>query len=206
MPNNRKSTLKKIGGRDGVHPGSRKAAQINRVHLRTVKLKSQKREHKDLRTGKMFRPQFFMHTLEGPEGLTLAQLRALVTDVFLARNDERIEELMSERRAGRPKATELVDLEELRRVENAEWESGFEVPNLTDARATRLMYGWLENGTRIKSAHIDLLPMIRIAKDSPEVVVVSRKGKLDVMGLGEAGEAAAADMAVEEDEEEVMQE
>ncbi|GMK57254.1 hypothetical protein CspeluHIS016_0400880 [Cutaneotrichosporon spelunceum] len=204
MPNNRKSTLKKIGGRDGVHPGSRKAAQINRVHLRSAKLKSQKRDHKDLRLGKMFRPQFFMHALEGPEAITLPQLRALITDAFIARNDERIEELTLERRAGRPKAKELLELEEVRRVENAEWESGFEVPNLTDARATRLMFGWLENGTRIKSAHIDLLPWIRLAKESPEMIVVSRKGKLDGMGLGGAG---AMEMAVDEGQEgEGMQE
>jgi hypothetical protein len=59
------------------------------------------------------------------------------------------------------------------------------------------MFGWVESGTIIKSAHIDLLPWIRIARDSPEVVVVSRKGKLDGMGLGGAEGAA---MAVDEAE------
>lgn len=70
------------------------------------------------------------------------------------------------------------------------------MPNLTDARATRLMSGWVESGTIIKSAHINLLPWIRIAKDTPEVVVVSRKGELDRMGLGDA---AAAAMAIDEE-------
>ncbi|KLT44193.1 hypothetical protein CC85DRAFT_234130, partial [Cutaneotrichosporon oleaginosum] len=186
MPNNRKSTLKKINGRDGVHPGSRKAAQINRVHLRSIKLKSQARDRKDLKMGKpVFRPQFFMHSLESPDALTLPQLCALITDTFIARNDERIAELNAERRPGRPKVKELLELEELRRVESAEWETGFEVPNLTDARATKLMYGWVESGTIIKSAHIDLLPWIRIARATPDVFVVSRKGKLDGMGLGD---------------------
>lgn len=79
------------------------------------------------------------------------------------------------------------------------------MPDLTDARATRLMFGWVENGTRIKSAHIDLLPWVRIAKDTPEVVVTSRKGKLDGMGLGEIN---AASMAVDEEaaDVEVMEE
>lgn len=73
----------------------------------------------------VYRPQFFMHVLESPEPLTLPQLRTMVTETFIERNDERIAELNAERRAGRPKAKELVELEEIRRVESAEWETGF---------------------------------------------------------------------------------
>jgi hypothetical protein len=122
---------KQLRGSDELTP----AAQINRVHLRSVKLKSQARARKDLKTGKsappqeyadaVFRPQFFMHSLESPDALTLPQLRALVTDEFIGRNDARIAELNAERRAGRPKGKELLELEELRRVESAEWETGF---------------------------------------------------------------------------------
>lgn len=73
----------------------------------------------------VYRPQFFMHSLESPEALTLPQLRTMVTDQFIARNDERIAELNAERRPGRPKAKELLELEEIKRVESAEWETGF---------------------------------------------------------------------------------
>lgn len=66
-----------------------------------------------------------MHSLESPDALTLPQLRALVTDDFIGRNDARIAELNAERRAGRPKGKELLELEELRRAESAEWETGF---------------------------------------------------------------------------------
>lgn len=69
------------------------------------------------------------------------------------------------------------------------------MPDLTDYRATKLMFGWVENGTIIKNSHINLLPWIRLAKDTPEVVVSSRKGNLDGMGLGEA----EASMAVDEE-------
>lgn len=55
----------------------------------------------------------------------MPELRSLVTNVFLTRNDARIAELESERRAGRAKVKEHVDLEELKRVENSEWETGF---------------------------------------------------------------------------------
>lgn len=47
MPNNRKVTLKKVNGKDGVHPGSRKAGQITRAHLRSAKLASQGKVRKD---------------------------------------------------------------------------------------------------------------------------------------------------------------
>lgn len=73
----------------------------------------------------MFRPLFFLHSLSGPAALSLTSLRALISDVFLTRNDDRIAELTAERRPGRPKDKELLELEELRRREHAEWETGF---------------------------------------------------------------------------------
>lgn len=63
--------------------------------------------------------------MKSDAALTLPELRSLVQDVFLARHDGRIAELEAERRPGRPKAKELLELEELKRVENAEFETGF---------------------------------------------------------------------------------
>lgn len=57
--------------------------------------------------------------------MTLTELRALVYDGFIGRNASRIAEFEAERRAGRAKVKEHLELEELRRVEEAEWESGF---------------------------------------------------------------------------------
>jgi hypothetical protein len=57
--------------------------------------------------------------------LSLASLKALVAEVFITRNDPRMAELADERRAGRPKMTEHLELEELKRRELAEYESGF---------------------------------------------------------------------------------
>lgn len=49
-------------------------------------------------------------------------------------------ELEAERRAGRPKSRELLELEELRRREVAEWETGFgKSPNLRSR--SRQAYG-----------------------------------------------------------------
>lgn len=99
-----------------------------------------------------------------------------------------------------------MELEENRRIEHAEWETGFgklldrlpkltdsEVIDLTDGPTTKLMWSWLENGTDLQHSHVDLLPFIRIAKDTPEVVVVSKPGKVGNMGLGDGVEGEGED-------------
>lgn len=73
----------------------------------------------------MFRPVFFLHALSSSQALSLPSLKALIAEVFITRNDPRIEELTAERRAGRPKTTEHLELEELRRREQTEFETGF---------------------------------------------------------------------------------
>lgn len=70
------------------------------------------------------RPLFFMHSLSSPNPLTLSSLKALITEVYLKRHDPRIEELTRERRPGRPKPKELLDLEEVKRRETGEYETG----------------------------------------------------------------------------------
>lgn len=70
------------------------------------------------------RPLFFIHSLSSPNPLTLSSLKALITEVYLKRHDPRIEELTRERRPGRPKPKELLDLEEVKRRETGEYETG----------------------------------------------------------------------------------
>lgn len=72
----------------------------------------------------MQRPLFFQHSLTSPHPLTLPSLRALISTVYLARHDARIAELDAERRAGRAKVKEQLELEEQRRREEAEYETG----------------------------------------------------------------------------------
>jgi translation machinery-associated protein 16 len=66
-----------------------------------------------------------MQQVQSATALSLPELRALISETFLGRNDARVAELNAERRPGRPKLKEHLDLEELRRVEEAEWDSGF---------------------------------------------------------------------------------
>ena len=118
--------------------------------------------------------------------------------MFITRNDPRIDELAAERRAGRPKTTEHLELEELRRREQTEFETGFgmstfvslqkldslvvltpslEVPDLTDPKVTTFMWNWLERDVSIDGSHVDMLRQVRVFKDSDDIVV-SKPGRL----------------------------
>lgn len=80
--------------------------------------------HSVARSHTVQRPLFFIHSLSSPNPLTLPSLKALITEVYLKRHDPRIEELIRERRPGRPKPKELLDLEEVKKREAGEYETG----------------------------------------------------------------------------------
>ncbi|WVQ72948.1 hypothetical protein IAR50_002510 [Cryptococcus sp. DSM 104548] len=189
---NRRLTKKAIKGKEGLHPASRKAHQLTRVNLRLDKLQSQGKIRKDINTSKMTRPLFFLHSLSSPNPLTLESFRALVSEVYLKRNDPRIDELLAERRPGRPKQKELIELEEFRRRERAEYDSGMEVPDMTHGPTTHLMHKWITEDASINSSHLDLMRHIRLSpKDEP---LVTKKGSAEAMGLDrKEGEAGAGD-------------
>lgn len=69
------------------------------------------------------RPTFFLHSISSPNPLTLDSLKAII-EVYIDRDLPRLEELVAERRPGRPKTKEQLDLEERRRIETKEYEDG----------------------------------------------------------------------------------
>lgn len=123
-------------------------------------------------------------------------------EIYINRHDERISELLTARRPGRPKEKELLELEEAKRRDGKEWETGFgkfhhflgpsefnshgarymvsrnatadevEVPDLTDGPTARLMYSWLESDLDVTASHLDLLRFIRVTKGQREEGVV----------------------------------
>nr|ODN86889.1 translation machinery-associated protein 16 [Cryptococcus depauperatus CBS 7841] len=181
MPSNRKLTKKTIKGKEGLHPGSRKAAQLTRVQLRIEKLKSEGKVRKDQKSGIVQRPLFFIYSLSSQNPITLESLKALITEVYLKRHDNRIAELTAERRAGRPKPKELSDLEEEKRRETSEYETGMEVPDLTHAPTSHLIYSWIESDININHARLDLLRHIRVGPNMD--TILTKGGNAEKMGL-----------------------
>ncbi|WRT67663.1 uncharacterized protein IL334_004635 [Kwoniella shivajii] len=179
---NRRLTKKAIKGKADLHPSSRKAAQLTRVNLRMDKLKGQTKARKDHADAKLQRPLFFLHSLSSPHPLSLPSLKSLITEVYLGRYDGRINELIADRRPGRPKPKELLELEEIKHRETKEYETGMEVPDLTHAPTVRLMYTWLTSDTSMSASHLDLLKHIRISPHGE--IIVTKKGRAEEMGMG----------------------
>lgn len=65
-----------------------------------------------------------MHALTSPYPLTLTELKEYV-EIFLSRDDIRMEELEADRRPGRPKSKEYLELESRKNAETKEFETGF---------------------------------------------------------------------------------
>jgi hypothetical protein len=140
------------------------------------------------------RPLFFISQVTSPSPLTLEQFKDLIATGYLTRNADDLAALIAARRPGRSKDSKLVALEDLTTRENAEYESGLLVPDLTDGPTCRLIHTWLDNDIRITLAHVDLLRMARIALKSNEVVL-AREGKNTLLSVDveAAAEAAKAD-------------
>lgn len=105
----------------------------------------------------------FIHLLPDPTPenplpfMTLPEFKSLITEHYLTRYDVEISELESARRPGRPKDKQLVEMEEDRRAEYAEWESGLEVVDLTDEGNCRLIRIWNEHDQEITGDHLNCL-------------------------------------------------
>lgn len=213
MPNNKRHTIKQLQGKgkDKVHPGSRKAGQLDRISLRADKLSHEGRMRKTASHTRsesqnvisraltdtyatVERPLFFISQVTSPSPLTLEQFKDLIATSYLSRNADDLAALLAARRPGRAKDSKLVALEDLIKRENAEYESGLLVPDLTDAPTCRMIWSWLDNDIRVTLAHVDLLRMVRIALGSNEVVF-AREGKNTLLSVDveAAAEAAKAD-------------
>ena len=192
MPNNKRHTIKQMQGKgkDKMHPSSRKGHQMERILLRSDKLKQATRRQYNAKELKVERPLFFIYSMTSPDPLTLDQLKSLIQDKFIGRNDESIKELESKRRPGRPKDAKLVSAELAKEIEMSEYKSGFEVPDLTHLGTTKLIWRWLETDVGLKGSHLDALRVIRVTPEGTEPVVV-REGRTVQMGLEQKSAPAA---------------
>ena len=220
MPNNKRHTIKQLQGKgkDKVHPGSRKAGQLDRISLRADKLSHENRMRKtashtrsELHRSHLHelsvdaraiveRPLFFISQVTSTTPLNLEQFKNLIDASYLSRHADDLAALLAARRPGRAKDAKLVALEDIIKRENAEYESGLLLPDLTDGPTCRLIWTWLDNDIRITQAHVDLLRMVRIAKGS-DAIVLARAGKDTLLSVDT--EAAAAKEAVKADQMEV---
>lgn len=72
----------------------------------------------------------------------LSAVHAFVTENFLTRHDDELNELRSERRPGRPPHKREIELKEVIAKEKQEYKDGFEIPDLTSTTNVKLLREW----------------------------------------------------------------
>ncbi|KAH3678434.1 hypothetical protein WICMUC_001451 [Wickerhamomyces mucosus] len=149
-----------------VHPKGRKIKQINRATLREQKINNKKAAHLERKEHELQRTLFMQEAIlhrEDQISFTLEEIKSLI-ESFLSRDDEELDKLKAERRKGRPPTNRQSILENKKKHEFAEYESGYLVPNLNDEKTVENLRAW--NRT---TGGLNVVKFIHISKFSNEI-------------------------------------
>ncbi|KAI9205239.1 translation machinery-associated protein 16 [Polychytrium aggregatum] len=179
MPNNKKLSLNSIKGKQIAHPFSRKARQIRRVINRDGKLANQKVVRDETKQRIVDRLLFFKFAVPVEQmSVTTEQLHDAVV-LYINRKEEDINRLKQEhqkRPPGRSKPSQLINLENLRDADQREYDTGIEVPDVTDPTALAMLRDW--EGDYNGITHIKMVTVRNpktMVKSGPDFVVKAAK-------------------------------
>ncbi|CEP18577.1 hypothetical protein [Parasitella parasitica] len=139
---NRKITLKTIKNREAIHPYSRKAHQISRVYQRKEKLAVKEKKKANNPLGERW--LWFRYAFDEEKTVaTKPEMHELI-ELYLERHDEEISELEADRCRGhkKPKNARQQLLESVRTRETSEYNSGMELPDMTNGKTLKLLREW----------------------------------------------------------------
>lgn len=153
-------TKKKGAKATSLHENSRDAKRIRRAGARDDRVARLTAVREKANKGWLDRVAFFQDRLpETLHPLETEKIQALIQD-YLSRGDEEIEQLKAERRAGRPASTRQTILEQQRKVEVEEFDSGFWLPNLQDEETLTRLDAWKGDWAGLGTLHF-----LRVSKD-----------------------------------------
>ncbi|KAG0146819.1 hypothetical protein CROQUDRAFT_43788, partial [Cronartium quercuum f. sp. fusiforme G11] len=150
------------------------------VALRTEKLSGAKRDRKKVESSRVNRLVWFCYALDPSlSSCSLEELHQLVQD-FIQRHSVDLENERKLRRPGRPKSSNQERMEIDQEIEEAEYKTGFVLPDLTCFQSVKLLRQWCENLNGDPS-FLPRLRLIRIFKNEPLTVIEEQKGAADNM-------------------------
>jgi translation machinery-associated protein 16 len=168
--NNKKKELKQVKGLAKAHPYSRKAKQVQSIMLRKENL------HKNLIKRQS------AHELLIARLLTMQQIIGDESDInkvalnYIARNDNEIKLLNDIIRPNRPKPPRLALLQNLRLKDEAEFEAGMMIPEMTIKNLAVLKNWFLKTDIRNGDYNsMALISMIRVVRPCQSAVLVVDK-------------------------------
>lgn len=157
-------TIQKSKG--AMHPKGRKFKQLNRATLREQKIQGKKIAHMERREIEMMRIKFLQEAVNNrpeKETFTLDDMKLFI-EAFLTRDDEELDQLKAERRKGRPASNRQMILENKLKHETSEYESGYQIPDLSDKATVEFLRGW--NGT---TGMLNRFKYVFVAKGTKEL-------------------------------------
>ena len=150
--------MKSIKGLDTAHPYSRKATQMKRVIQREAFMNEKTRVRQGPKKQVLSKIEYFQAKVKDCTVISLEQCHELIKS-FINRHSEEIAELVASVRKNRSKPNRLVLLENLREAETAEYEAGFEIPDIIDREGLQKLQKFCGHYNAR-----DSLPMRRIRK------------------------------------------
>lgn len=138
-----KQVAKKKGSKiNSLHENSRDAKRLRRAGARDDRVARLSASRERNNKAWLDRIAFFQDRLpETLHPLDVGEIQALINE-YLTRNDEEVEFLKAERRPGRPASTRQTHLEDQKKIERREYESGFWLPNLQDEETLVKLDQW----------------------------------------------------------------
>lgn len=124
----------------------------------------------------------------------LASVHTFITQNFLTRHDDELQELKADRRPGRPPHKREIELKEIIAKESQEYEEGLELPDLTNVTNVKLLRDWQGDPQALP-----LFRMVRISGKYPEQCNLMHPGthkllQLELKQQNETNESADAQM------------
>lgn len=147
-----------------VHPKGRKLQQLERATLRDEQLEKKKRQHADSKTIEFLRYSFLQDLINSDDlsekqTFSVEEIAKFI-DLFIARDNEELEQLKKTKRANRPPTNRQLLLEQRKKAENQEFNIGFLCPSLMEADTVEVLKKW--NGT---FGSLNQLKKIRLKRD-----------------------------------------
>ena len=138
-----KHVKKKKGSKiSSLHENSRDAQRLRRAGARDDRVARQSSVREKANKQWIERVAFFQERLPGTlHPLGLEEIRALIEE-YLDRNVDELDQLRLERRSGRPPSTRQRLLEQQKRDDEKEFESGMWLPNLQDEETIVKLDAW----------------------------------------------------------------
>ncbi|KAG8894064.1 hypothetical protein FRB99_001546, partial [Tulasnella sp. 403] len=175
VQNNGRPTSKSSPKEKVFHPQSRKAAQLERAHLRKNKLGDAKTKRSRIQVEKIDRFVFFQHALPSDvESLSLSEVHEIIQDIWLHRHDKQLAEEQGRRRKGEPRSAKEDKILAQIEMEKEEYRTGLEIPDLTDPPTVEVLRKWEDGDPN----YLPLLRLVMVYSDDPDKATLTRPGEM----------------------------